>query len=114
MKQVPTDFRRPGHIFPLIAKSGGVLKRSGHTEAAVDLAKLAGAEPVGVICEIMNVDGTMARGPQLKEIAERFDLVILTIQELIAYRRINEKLVERIVDIQSANRFWRFQSSCFR
>ena len=71
----PTDFRRPGHIFPLIAKSGGVLKRTGHTEAAVDLAKLAGAEPVGVICEIMNVDGTMARGPQLKEIAERLDLV---------------------------------------
>ncbi len=61
--------------------------RPGHTEAAVDLAKLAGAEPVGVICEIMNVDGTMARGPQLKEIAERFDLVILTIQELIVYRR---------------------------
>lgn len=109
----PTDFRRPGHIFPLIAKSGGVLKRSGHTEAAVDLAKLAGAEPVGVICEIMNVDGTMARGPQLKEIAERFDLVILTIQELIAYRRINEKLVERIVDISLPTDFGDFKAVAF-
>ena len=90
----PSDFRRPGHVFPLIAKSGGVLKRAGHTEAAVDLAKLAGAEPVGVICEIMNVDGSMARGPQLKEIAMRFDLVILTIQDLISYRMETEKLVE--------------------
>ncbi|BAQ11865.1 bifunctional 3,4-dihydroxy-2-butanone [Bacillus sp. OxB-1] len=84
---VPSDFRRPGHIFPLIAKPGGVLKRAGHTEAAVDLAKLAGAEPVGVICEIMNEDGTMARRPDLNVIAERLDLVILTIQDLIAYRR---------------------------
>ena len=73
----PEDFRRPGHIFPLIAKAGGVLKRTGHTEAAVDLAKLAGVEPVGVICEIMNADGTMARVPQLKEIATRLDLVII-------------------------------------
>ena len=87
----PTDFKRPGHIFPLVAKAGGVLKRAGHTEAAVDLAKLAGSESVGVICEIMNEDGTMARSLQLKEIAERFDLVILTIKDLIAYRRQNEK-----------------------
>lgn len=82
----PEDFRRPGHIFPLIAKAGGVLKRTGHTEAAVDLAKLAGVEPVGVICEIMNEDGTMARVPQLKEVAERLDLVLLTIQDLVTYR----------------------------
>ncbi len=109
----PTDFRRPGHIFPLIAKSGGVLKRSGHTEAAVDLARLAGAEPVGVICEIMNVDGTMARGKQLKEIAERFNLVILTIQELIAYRRENEKLIERIVDVQLPTDFGDFKAVTF-
>lgn len=82
----PKDFRRPGHIFPLIAKAGGVLKRTGHTEAAVDLAKLAGVEPVGVICEIMNEDGTMARVPQLKEVAERLDLALLTIQDLVTYR----------------------------
>ncbi|WP_203247194.1 3,4-dihydroxy-2-butanone-4-phosphate synthase [Sporosarcina beigongshangi] len=95
-----TDFRRPGHIFPLIAKEGGVLKRAGHTEAAVDLARLAGAEPVGVICEIMNVDGTMASGPQLKEIAERLNLVILTIQELITYCEENEKRIKHIADIE--------------
>jgi 3,4-dihydroxy 2-butanone 4-phosphate synthase/GTP cyclohydrolase II len=82
----PKDFRRPGHIFPLIAKAGGVLKRTGHTEAAVDLAKLAGVEPVGVICEIMNEDGTMARVPQLKEVAERLDLALLTIQDLVTHR----------------------------
>ncbi|MBE1554280.1 bifunctional 3,4-dihydroxy-2-butanone-4-phosphate synthase/GTP cyclohydrolase II [Sporosarcina limicola] len=106
----PSGFRRPGHIFPLISKSGGVLKRAGHTEAAVDLAKLAGAEPVGVICEIMNVDGTMARTVQLKEIAERFDLVILTIQDLIAYRRKNEKLIERIVDVHLPTDFGEFKA----
>lgn len=89
----PADFKRPGHIFPLVAKSGGVLKRPGHTEAAVDLAKLAGVEPVGVICEIMHTDGTMARGPQLKEVADRFELVILTIQDLIAYRSATEALI---------------------
>ncbi|WP_318614079.1 bifunctional 3,4-dihydroxy-2-butanone-4-phosphate synthase/GTP cyclohydrolase II [Sporosarcina sp. YIM B06819] len=106
----PSDFRRPGHIFPLIAKPGGVLKRAGHTEAAVDLAILAEVEPVGVICEIMNADGTMARGAQLKEIADRFDLVILTIQELIAYRRENEKLIERIVDVQLPTDFGQFKA----
>jgi 3,4-dihydroxy 2-butanone 4-phosphate synthase / GTP cyclohydrolase II len=106
----PEDFKMPGHIFPLIAKSGGVLKRTGHTEAAVDLAKLAGAEPVGVICEIMNVDGTMARVPQLKEIAERLDLVMLTIQDLIAYRRENEKLVERVVEVDLPTDFGQFKA----
>lgn len=83
----PDDFNKPGHVFPLIAKRGGVLERPGHTEAAIDLAKLANAEPVGVICEIMNPDGTMARGPQLKEIAARFNLVILTIKDLVNYCR---------------------------
>jgi 3,4-dihydroxy 2-butanone 4-phosphate synthase / GTP cyclohydrolase II len=106
----PEDFKMPGHIFPLIAKSGGVLKRTGHTEAAVDLAKLAGAEPVGVICEIMNADGTMARVPQLKEIAERLDLVMLTIQDLIAYRRENEKLVERVVEVDLPTDFGQFKA----
>lgn len=107
---LPSDFKRPGHIFPLIAKDGGVLKRAGHTEAAVDLARLAGVEPVGVICEIMNADGTMARGPELKEIAERFELVILTIQDLIAYRRAAEKLVERVVEVNLPTRFGTFKA----
>lgn len=97
---LPTDFKRPGHIFPLIAKDGGVLKRAGHTEASVDLAKLAGSGSVGVICEIMNEDGTMARSPELKIIADRFDLVILTIKDLIEYRRKSEMLVEHIVDVR--------------
>lgn len=82
----PSDFKRPGHIFPLIAKDGGVLERSGHTEAAVDLAKLAGSAPAGVICEIMNTDGTMARVPDLIAVAERLQLGILTIKDLIAYQ----------------------------
>lgn len=82
----PEDFKRPGHIFPLIAKEGGVLRRNGHTEAAVDLAKLAGAKPAGVICEIMNEDGTMARVPQLRKIADRFNLKFITIKDLIEYR----------------------------
>ncbi|RLQ90390.1 3,4-dihydroxy-2-butanone-4-phosphate synthase [Planomicrobium sp. Y74] len=83
----PADFKRPGHVFPLIAKDGGVLERSGHTEAAVDLAKLAGSAPAGVICEIMNVDGTMARVPDLIKVAERLELGILTIKDLIAYQQ---------------------------
>lgn len=90
---VSSDFARPGHIFPLIAKDGGVLKRSGHTEAAVDLAKMAGLYPAGVICEIMNEDGTMARVPQLMEFSKKHGLKIITIEELIKYRRKNEKLV---------------------
>ncbi|MEJ8545879.1 bifunctional 3,4-dihydroxy-2-butanone-4-phosphate synthase/GTP cyclohydrolase II [Brevibacillus borstelensis] len=89
------DFRRPGHIFPLIAKAGGVLRRAGHTEAAVDLARLAGVKPAGVICEIMNEDGTMARLPQLVEIARRFDLKLITIASLIEYRMKHERLVKR-------------------
>ncbi|MDW7668495.1 MAG: bifunctional 3,4-dihydroxy-2-butanone-4-phosphate synthase/GTP cyclohydrolase II [Bacillota bacterium] len=90
------DFTRPGHIFPLGAKDGGVLKRAGHTEAAVDLARLAGLKPAGVICEIMNEDGTMARVPQLMDYVEKHDLKIITIADLIAYRRKNDKLVEKV------------------
>lgn len=86
----PADFKRPGHIFPLIAKDGGVLERSGHTEAAVDLAKLAGSAPAGVICEIMNADGTMARVPDLMTVAKRLELGILTIKDLIAYQQKNQ------------------------
>lgn len=92
------DFRRPGHIFPLIAKQGGVLQRAGHTEAAVDLARLAGRYPAGVICEIMNEDGTMARLPQLMEVAERFDLKIISIADLIAYRTRTEILVKKAAE----------------
>lgn len=87
-----SDFRRPGHVFPLIAKDGGVLCRTGHTEAAVDLALLAGAKPAGVICEIMKDDGTMARVPDLIEIAERFDLKMITIKDLVVFRRKHENL----------------------
>lgn len=82
-----TDFKRPGHIFPLIAKDGGVLDRTGHTEAAVDLAKLAGSPPAGVICEIMNTDGTMARVDDLLKVAERLGLGILTIKDLVSYQQ---------------------------
>lgn len=91
---VSDDFMRPGHIFPLIAREGGVLKRSGHTEAAVDLAGLAGLYPAGVICEVMNDDGTMARVPQLMEFARKHNMKIITVADLIKYRRNKEKLVK--------------------
>lgn len=94
-ERIPADFARPGHVFPLIAKKGGVLKRDGHTEACVDLLKLAGMKPAGVLIEIMNEDGTMARLPQLVKIAEKFDLKIITIKDLIAYRLKNDTLVKR-------------------
>jgi len=90
----PFDFRRPGHVFPLAAKPGGVLRRTGHTEAAVDLAKLAGLKPAGAICEIMKDDGTMARVPELLEFSEKFGIKIITIEDLIAYRMKFEKFVE--------------------
>lgn len=89
------DFARPGHIFPLIAKSGGVLRRTGHTEAAVDLARMAGFYPAGVLVEILNADGSMARLPQLAEIAEKFDLKIITIKDLVAYRMHNERIIKK-------------------
>ncbi|GGI15669.1 bifunctional 3,4-dihydroxy-2-butanone-4-phosphate synthase/GTP cyclohydrolase II [Gottfriedia solisilvae] len=94
------DFRRPGHMFPLIAKSGGVIERPGHTEAAVDLARLSGSKEVGVICEIMNDDGTMARVPELIDIAKKFQLKMITIKDLIDYRQQNERLVKREVEIK--------------
>lgn len=90
-----TDFLRPGHMFPLIAKEGGVLRRTGHTEAAVDLAKLCGAKPAGVICEIMNEDGTMARVPELQKIAEKMNLKMITIKDLVEYRVKKEQSVQR-------------------
>jgi 3,4-dihydroxy 2-butanone 4-phosphate synthase/GTP cyclohydrolase II len=91
-----TDFVRPGHVFPLIAKEGGVLMRSGHTEAAVDLCRLAGLEPVGVICELVNDDGTVMRGPGVASFAERHNLMRISVADLIAYRQVREKLVERV------------------
>ena len=95
----PQDLGRPGHMFPLIAKDGGVLQRAGHTEAAMDLAKLAGLKQSSLLVEIVNDDGTMARTPQLKEIAEKFDLSLITISELIEYRRENDKIVELISSV---------------
>ncbi len=92
----PEDLLRPGHISPLRALEGGVLRRAGHTEATVDLCRLAGLQPVGVLCEILNDDGTMARLPQLEEIAKRFHLKLLTIADLIKYRRRTERLVQRV------------------
>ena len=95
----PEDLARPGHIFPLRARDGGVLRRTGHTEAAVDLARLAGMEPAGVIVEILNEDGSMARLPELRVIAQRFGLKLITIEALVAYRMGHERLVERVVDV---------------
>ncbi|WP_020059454.1 bifunctional 3,4-dihydroxy-2-butanone-4-phosphate synthase/GTP cyclohydrolase II [Bacillus sp. 123MFChir2] len=110
LKAKASDFKRPGHIFPLIAKAGGVLRRAGHTEAAVDLAKLCGAEPAGVICEIINEDGTMARVPDLLEIAKQFNLKMITIEDLIAYRRHHETFVQREVEITLPTDFGTFQA----
>ena len=97
------DYARPGHIFPLRAKSGGVLRRSGHTEAAIDLARMAGFYPAGVLVEILNQDGTMARLPQLLEIAKKHDLKIISIQDLIAYRMERERIVERMPSYKISN-----------
>ena len=92
------NFGKPGHVFPLIAKNGGVLRRTGHTEAAIDLARLAGLEPAGVIVEIMNEDGSMARLPELRKIAKKLDLKLISIEDLIAYRMENESLIERMFE----------------
>jgi 3,4-dihydroxy 2-butanone 4-phosphate synthase/GTP cyclohydrolase II len=107
------DFRRPGHIFPLIAKAGGVLRRAGHTEAAVDLARLAGSFPAGVICEIMNEDGSMARLPQLAEMAERFDLKLITIADLIRYRMQHESLVKKEIEVQLPSAYGDFRIAAY-
>lgn len=107
------DFRRPGHIFPLIAKAGGVLRRAGHTEAAVDLAHLAGAAEAGVICEIMNEDGSMARLPQLEEIAQRFDLKLITIADLIRYRMARESLVKKEVEVNLPTAYGEFRIAAY-
>lgn len=110
----PEELGRPGHIFPLRAKQGGVLRRIGHTEATVDLARLAGMEPAGVLVEIMNDDGTMARLPELKEIAKQFDLKIITIKDLISYRLAKESLIEEEVRVQMPTKHGMFELVAFR
>ncbi|MBE3580751.1 MAG: bifunctional 3,4-dihydroxy-2-butanone-4-phosphate synthase/GTP cyclohydrolase II [Thermoanaerobacteraceae bacterium] len=109
----PQDLRRPGHIFPLRAREGGVLKRAGHTEAAVDLARLAGLYPAGVICEIMNDDGTMARVPQLMEFCRCHGLKIITIADLIKYRRRTEKLIRRVAETNLPTRYGHFRAIAY-
>ena len=109
LKSEPRDLRRPGHIFPLKAQPGGVLKRAGHTEAAVDLAKISGLRPVGVICEIINDDGQMARLHDLKKFSERHNLSIITIQDLIKYRQKKEKLIFRISEADLPTKFGHFK-----
>ncbi|RZK11722.1 MAG: 3,4-dihydroxy-2-butanone-4-phosphate synthase [Flavobacterium sp.] len=105
----PFDLARPGHIFPLIAKQGGVLRRTGHTEAAIDFARLAGFKPAGVICEIMNEDGSMARLPELVEVAKRFDLKLVSIEDLVAYRMQHDSLIVKKEDFDVETRFGTFR-----
>jgi 3,4-dihydroxy 2-butanone 4-phosphate synthase / GTP cyclohydrolase II len=110
----PQDLVQPGHIFPLKAKAGGVLERTGQTEAAIDLARLAGLNPSGVICEVMNDDGTMARVPDLERYCARHELKMITVSDLIAYRRKNDKLVERVAEAQLPTQFGDFTVVGFR
>ncbi len=110
----PEDLGRPGHIFPLRAKDGGVLRRTGHTEATVDLARLAGFEPAGVLIEIMNPDGTMARLPELVEIAKKFDLKIISIKDLIEYRLKEDSLIEEITRVDMPTQFGHFTLVAFK
>jgi 3,4-dihydroxy 2-butanone 4-phosphate synthase/GTP cyclohydrolase II len=110
----PSELGKPGHIFPLKARKGGVLRRAGHTEAAIDLARLAGLYPAGVIVEIMNEDGSMARMPELKLIAKKHQLKIITIKDLIAYRIENESLIEKLIDVDLPTEVGDFKLHAFR
>ena len=110
----PEDLVQPGHIFPLRARDGGVLVRAGHTEAVVDLPRLAGLHPAGVLCEIMNEDGTMARLPQLEKLADKFGIKIVSIADLIAYRRRTEKLVRRVAEASLPTRHGEFKAIAYR
>lgn len=105
----PHDLARPGHIFPLVAKQGGVLRRTGHTEAAIDFARLAGFKSAGVICEILNEDGTMARLPQLLKVAKKFDLKLVSIEDLVAYRMQHDSLIVKKEDFDIETRFGTFR-----
>jgi 3,4-dihydroxy 2-butanone 4-phosphate synthase/GTP cyclohydrolase II len=113
-KTHPAELGRPGHIFPLRAKAGGVLRRTGHTEAAVDLARLAGLEPAGVLVEVMNEDGTMARLPELLEIAKKFDLKTISIKDLIDYRLKTDSLIEELVRVDMPTKFGHFTLVAFK
>lgn len=110
----PSDFARPGHIFPLIAKKGGVLRRTGHTEAAIDLARLAGFYPAGVLVEILNEDGTMARLPQLDVIARRHNLKLISIKDLVEYRMRTERIVEKVMETSINSAFGPFQVKAYK
>ncbi len=110
----PEDFGKPGHIFPLKARRGGVLRRSGHTEAAIDFARLAGFPAVGVICEIMNEDGSMARLPDLKKVAERFQMKLVSIKDLIEYRLAKESLIRREIAVEMPTHYGDFQLVAFK
>lgn len=110
----PFELCRPGHIFPLVAKEGGVLRRTGHTEAAIDFARLAGLQPAGVIVEILNEDGTMARLPQLVKVAEKFNLKIVSIEDLVAYRMKHDSLIEKKEDFEIKTRFGKFRLRAYQ
>jgi 3,4-dihydroxy 2-butanone 4-phosphate synthase/GTP cyclohydrolase II len=110
----PSDLGRPGHIFPLRAKSGGVLRRTGHTEAAIDLARLAGLNPAGILVEILNEDGTMARLPELMEVANKFDLKLISIEDLVAYRMEHDSLIQKEEDFNINTRFGTFRLRAYK
>ncbi len=110
----PHELARPGHIFPLKAKEGGVLRRTGHTEAAIDFARLAGLKPAGVIVEIMNEDGTMARLPQLLEVAKKFDLKLVSIEDLVAYRMQHDSLIDKKEDFDIVTRFGKYRLRAYK
>ena len=112
-KANPTDFRRPGHVFPLIGVDGGVLRRAGHTEAAIDFARLADCAPAGIICEIMHDDGEMARLPELIELSQKFDMKLVTIKDLIAYRMKHESLVKNIMSVDMPTIYGDFRLHVF-
>ncbi|TQD38915.1 3,4-dihydroxy-2-butanone-4-phosphate synthase [Haloflavibacter putidus] len=110
----PQDLGRPGHIFPLRAKNGGVLRRTGHTEASVDLARLAGLESAGILVEILNEDGTMARLPELVEVAKKFDLKLISIEDLVAYRMRHDSLIQKKEDFDIDTRFGKFRLRAYQ
>ncbi len=113
-KTKPNEFSKPGHVFPLVAKNGGVLRRTGHTEAAIDLPRLAGLKPAGVIVEIMNEDGSMARVPDLMKVAKKFDLKIISIEDLVAYRMEHDSLIEKEEDFEINTRYGKFRLRAYK
>ena len=113
-KTKPNQFSKPGHVFPLVAKNGGVLRRTGHTEAAIDLPRLAGLKPAGVIVEIMNEDGSMARVPDLIKVSHKFDLKIISIEDLVAYRMEHDSLIEKEEDFEINTRFGIFRLRAYK